>query len=64
MENLLNLFSSLLKNKTNNENSDSSNISTILPLLTSMFENNKKGTTEVAPKNLSEKLNALIHMPE
>ena len=64
MENLLKLFSSFLSNKSNSESSDSSAISSLLPLLTSMMENNKKGTTEVAPQNLSAKLHNLIRMSE
>ena len=63
MQNLLNLFSSFLSNQTNSENSNESNISSLLPLLSSLMEN-KKGATEVAPQNLSVKLNNLIRTSE
>lgn len=64
MENLINLFSSLLSNKSNSENNDSSPVSSLLPLLSSMMENNKKGATEVAPQTLSAKLNHLMRTTE
>ncbi len=63
MENLLNLFSSILSNKSNSENNASA-LSSLLPLLSSMMENNKKGATEVTPQTLSAKLNHLIRTTE
>lgn len=60
MENILNLFTNLL-NKNGQTNQDlSSNLSTLLPLFSSLMENNKKSATEVAPETLSQKLNVLI----
>lgn len=61
MENILKLLSSLSNGKSENNNQLSNNLSTLLPLFSSLMDNNKqKGATKVTPELLSIKLNNLI----
>lgn len=61
MENILKLLSSLSNGKSENNTQLANNLTTLLPLFSSLMDNNKqKGATKVTPESLSIKLNNLI----
>lgn len=66
MENLLNVFAELLKSGNlgnvfgKNGESNLSDVTSLLPLLTSMMDNKKGATQRVTPESVSRELDILI----